>query len=59
MPLRRQGSVCVNQPVKPEELRNKNNSMHREGRTHPLFLINAFACGLLGFKGKKPIIYIC
>lgn len=58
MPLRGQDTMCVNQLVKPEELRNKN-SLHREVRRHHLFLINAFACGLLGFKGKKPIIYIC
>lgn len=53
MLLGEQGTVCLNQLVKPEELRNVDNSLHREVRRHPLFLMNVFALGLVVFKVKK------
>lgn len=54
-----QGTVCVNQPVKPKDLRNVCNSLHREVRGHRLFLMNVFAHGLVVFKGKKKTKQIC
>lgn len=53
MPGAGQSAVCVNQPVKPEDLRNVDHSLHREVRRHHLFLINVFARGLVVFKGGK------
>lgn len=57
MLLGEQGTVCLNQLVKPEKLRNVDNSLHREVRRHPLFLMNVFALGLMVFKVKKKMLF--